>query len=132
MQVLKVGVPDVGFQLFAPQGEALWFEFLPDCGFLCQQMGLWQDCVSASPFCFGMGVFLFSQCVGVAQLVFRVFFKGIVPYVAVNLVCLWKEVSSGSSYITILNKSPSRNFLKIFSALLTISEELSIECSTWD
>ena len=32
MQVLKVEMPDVGFKPFAPQGEALGFEFPPDCG----------------------------------------------------------------------------------------------------
>lgn len=32
MRVLKVGVSEVGFRPFAPQGEAPGFEFPPDCG----------------------------------------------------------------------------------------------------
>ena len=35
--------------------------------------------------------------------VFRSFSEGIVPYVAVDLVCPWEEVSSGSSYAALLD-----------------------------
>lgn len=34
MQILNVGVLNVGFKPFTVQGEALGFEFLPDCEFL--------------------------------------------------------------------------------------------------
>lgn len=34
--VLKPGVPKVGSKPFAPQGEALGFEFPPDFGMPCQ------------------------------------------------------------------------------------------------
>lgn len=37
-----------------------------------------------------------------AQLVFRIFSEGIILYVAIDLMCPWKYVSSGSSYISIL------------------------------
>lgn len=39
-QVLKVGMPGVGFKPFAPQGEAGSFEFSPDCGSLHWGWGL--------------------------------------------------------------------------------------------
>ena len=49
-------------------------------------------------------VFLsFTLCVGIAQLVFGYVPEETIPYVAVDLVCLWEEVSSGSSYVAILN-----------------------------
>lgn len=44
---------------------------------------------------------------GVAQLVFRLFSEEIVPCIAVDSVYMWKEVSSESSYIAILNWNPS-------------------------
>lgn len=47
---------------------------------------------------------LFTQCVGVAQVVLGYFSEETVPYVAVALVCLREKVSSGSSYISILNQ----------------------------
>lgn len=37
VQVLNVGVPDVGFKPFTPQGEAPGFEFTPNCGLPCCQ-----------------------------------------------------------------------------------------------
>lgn len=52
---------------------------------------------------FSVSLFSFAQFEGVGQLVFRSFSEDIVPYVAVDLVCLWEEVSSGSFYVTILN-----------------------------
>ena len=39
--------------------------------------------------------FLVCICEAAAQLVFRSFSEGIVPYVAVDSVCAWEEVSSG-------------------------------------
>lgn len=38
--VLKPGVPNVGYKPFAPQGEALGFEFPPNFGMPCQVWGL--------------------------------------------------------------------------------------------
>lgn len=60
----------------------------------------------ASPTHFDMDLLSFTQCIGVSQPVFRVCFcfsEKVVPYVAVDLVCLWEDVSSGSCYVTILN-----------------------------
>ena len=47
--------------------------------------------------------FLVAHCVGVSQLVLWFLSEEIVLYVAVYSVCLWEEVSSGSSYFTMLN-----------------------------
>ena len=69
----------------------------------CAGVGLWRGCVSASPTCFNMGFFPFPRCVGVTQLVFGFFSEKIVPYAAVDLVCLWEEVASGYSYVAILD-----------------------------
>lgn len=43
VHVLKVGVPDVGFKCFTPQGADLDFKFPPSCGSLPLGWGLWQD-----------------------------------------------------------------------------------------
>lgn len=92
------------FNLFAPQGEDQVCEFPPDCGSLCWRLGLWRDCISASPSHFDVG-FFFSPfpCVGVTQLVLGLFSEQIFPYVTADLACSCEEVSSGSFYITILN-----------------------------
>lgn len=39
--VLKVGMADVWFESFAPQEEALGFEFSPGCGMQYMECGLW-------------------------------------------------------------------------------------------
>lgn len=55
-----------------------------------------------------VSVWSLSLCYGGAiQLVFRSFSQEIDPYVAVGLVCLWKEMSSGSQYTAILNPIPA-------------------------
>lgn len=41
MQVLKGGVPNKGFKSFAPQEEAVGFEFSFDYGSWCLGLGLW-------------------------------------------------------------------------------------------
>lgn len=41
MCVLKAGMLDVGFEPFAPQEEALGFEFPPSSGPQCREWGLW-------------------------------------------------------------------------------------------
>ena len=51
-------------------------------------------------------------CVGVAQLVLGFLSEEIVLYVAVDLVCLWDEVSSAASYIADLNQK-SQVFFRI-------------------
>lgn len=39
--ILKDGVPDVGYEPFVPQGEALGFEFPPYSGLSHQGWGSW-------------------------------------------------------------------------------------------
>lgn len=68
-----------------------------------QGWGFWQDQVSASPTPLNMA-FLF-RVQGAIQLVLSPFSAGIITYVTVDTVCLWEEVSSGSSYTAILNHS---------------------------
>lgn len=86
-------MPDVELKFCAPQEGALSCGFPPDCETLCQEWTLWLDCVSASPARFSMGVFLFSQYVGIAQLSFEFLSEKIVLYIVVDLLCPWEEVS---------------------------------------
>lgn len=80
MQVLKVGVPDVGYKSFAPQGEAPGFEFPLYCELLCQGRGFYSKIVSRSPlpFCYQP---LFPKYLGFIQPVFSIFSEE-VPCVA--------------------------------------------------
>lgn len=54
--------------------------------------------------------FLFTQCVGVTQLVYGFLSEGGVPCVAVNLVCAWGEVSLGDSYVAIMDQNNQHYF----------------------
>lgn len=47
--------------------------------------------------------FSFTQCVGVAKPASEFLSEGIIPYVTVDLVCVWEEVISGTFCIAILN-----------------------------
>ena len=49
--------------------------------------------------------FSFAKYEVITQPGFKVFLRGIVPYLAIDLVCLWEEVSSGYSHVTILNQN---------------------------
>lgn len=52
--------------------------------------------------------FSFTGHVGVTQLVSEFLSEGVIPYVAVNSVCPWQKVSSGASFVAILDwKLPS-------------------------
>ena len=51
-----------------------------------------------------VGFFSFAQCVVVAQPTFRFFSEEVVPHLAVDSVCTWEDVSSGSFYVAILNR----------------------------
>ena len=45
----------------------------------------------------------------------------IIPYIAIDLVCLWKEVSSGTSCISTLNKNPNyslKKFINVYGLIL--------------
>lgn len=64
------------FKPFSPQGEALDFEFHPDCRLLHWDWSLWWNCISASPTCFDVSLLSLAQCIAVAETAFR-FFRGI-------------------------------------------------------
>lgn len=69
-------------------------DFPPDNGLVCQgRRGFWWDHVSASPTRLSVAPSIILCCGEIFQLVFRSFSKGIFPYVAVDLVCMW-EMSS--------------------------------------
>lgn len=99
MHVLKVGSPDVGFNLFVHQGESQSCQFPLDCGLLHQ---VYHEIVSASSPCFDVGFFHLSVWTNHLPS-FGVSFRGNVLYTAVDLVCPWQEVCSGSFYVTVLN-----------------------------
>ena len=77
---------------------------------------LWWVYVPACPTCFIVGLLMFAEWVGVSQLVlgFSLFFffcfvffffpEEVIPYVVVDLVCLWEGVRLGS-YFAILNQN---------------------------
>lgn len=102
VQFWKFRVSDMGYKPFAPsQGEAP--DFPTDCGSL-RLGGVYGKNTSQPYYPPGCGPFLICWCKGAVQLVFRSFFsERIFPYVAVDLVCLWEEVSSVSSYVNTLD-----------------------------
>ena len=77
----------------------------PGCGFLLGETSL---CLSSPSQCCPFTL----CCGGSVPPAFGFLYEGIIPYVVVDLLCLWKEVSSGSSYATILNP-PSQFFLNV-------------------
>ena len=80
--VFKVGVPDVGYDPFTPQGLALSFEFSstygssPFCGLPQWRWSLWWDYVSDFPTWFSVVFLSFAWCEEVTPFVFRVFLRG--------------------------------------------------------
>lgn len=118
LQVLKVWMPDVGLKPFAPQGEAWGFEFSSSCGLPCQGKNL-REIVSQALLRDAIFFYFlsFAQCIAVTQLVLEFFSEENFPYVAVYLVCSQKEVSSESSYISILNWNQAANIYCLFTVL---------------
>ena len=103
MEVLKVVVPHVGSKLFNPQGEAGSFEFPSDCMSPCWG-GVYDETVSQPLLPISVWVFfLFAWYLGVTQLVSGFLSEGIIPYVSLDLVCLWEEGSSRTFYVAILD-----------------------------
>lgn len=81
--------------------EKLWIcDIFSNCGSLCQGGVFLRLSLRLSyPPWWGPFIIYFE---GIVQRVFRCFSEVIVPYMAVDLVCLWGEESSGSLYVTIL------------------------------
>lgn len=86
-----------GSKPFPPQRE------VGSCDFPSDYMSLCQECVTTFHIHLNVGIFLFAQYVGVAQLLSGYLSKGIAPCIAVESIFLWAEVNSGSSYVAILN-----------------------------
>lgn len=94
--VLKVGVPCVGSQPSAPQGEAQRCEAPPGCGSL--RWGRVCGRTVSQPFLpLRRGLFPFAGRAGAAQPGLGSVPEQIAPRVAVDSACLWQDVSSGSS-----------------------------------
>ena len=79
--VLKSGMLDVGYKLFAPLEEALGFYSPPSAnyGLLCWAWVSQQDCVSAFPTCYDVSSLSFAQGEGVVLPVFRFSSEKIIP-----------------------------------------------------
>lgn len=124
VSVLKVGVPDEGFQVFTP-GETLGFEFPPDYGSL---LWLMVRCVSAMPNCsvFYLLSYLFfppyltTLCEGIVPIVTMYFQRNC------GSLCPWEAVSSGSSCIIMYNWS-----LPISSSLILFCLKNCHICFPW-
>ena len=71
----------------------------------CNRGEVYGKIVTAFPAHFDVDFYSFTQSVGVTKLVSRFRSEGIVPCVAVDLVCPWKEVSSGASYVAIMDQN---------------------------
>lgn len=109
MEVLKVGMLDIGFKCFTLQVEAGSFDFLPD--FMIAGVG------AMARFCLSLSYPLHYVCLFVcficpmcrSHLIFFGFLsEGIVLCIVVDLVYPWEEVILGASYVTILEQnSPS-------------------------
>lgn len=54
---------------------------------------------------FSVGIFFFTAFVVIAQLFSGFLLKGIAPWVAVDSVCQWDEVSPGASRAAILDQT---------------------------
>lgn len=108
---LKVGVSDVGWKPCASQREAqIWEIPLALCAWPCMVWHWWRARISASSACSG-GCFLTHPVCSSHWACFGFLSEEIVLYIAIGLVCLWEEVSSGSSYVATCNWNPLVLFL---------------------
>lgn len=86
---------------FTPQGEV--GSWVP-CSWVLPQWrwGLWWYCVSVSPTNFDM-TFLLHQTCRCHSASFWICFRGRCSICSLELVCPWERVSSGASYVAILD-----------------------------
>lgn len=97
LQISRFGVPDVGHEVFASQSEApgLWDPSLMWGVGLLARLNLGPS--------YPLPGWPFSVCCkGAMQLAVKSFSRGTYFIAAVDLVCLWEEVSSGTSCNAIL------------------------------
>ena len=92
-QVLKFKVPNVGYRSFTLSGEMAGFEFPRDCG--SERHSAVSGKISATP---PSSVWFPFHLRDVKR-----FFRENFPYTAVDFLCPWKEMSSVSSYVAVLN-----------------------------
>lgn len=95
MEILKFGALDNGFKFFTPQGEAESWELLSHFMAPCQGR-VYGESMSQPVLLISMWLY-FS---------YGFLLGGIPLCAAVDLVCPWEEVSSGASYVSILNRNP--------------------------
>ena len=102
MLVPRAGAPNVGLEPFALRKDLQVCDILFLCGSLARSVG--PDWIVSLPPPTHLDVFFLYilNCIRAILLVFRSFSEKVVLYVVVVLLCLWEEVSSGSSYSTIL------------------------------
>lgn len=94
---------ELGFKPCILQWEALNCEFHPDHVSLHWGWGYCDEIVSQPLLPSSCGIFSFAWYIEVAQLGFRFLSEEIVLCIAANSVCPREEVSSGASYVAILN-----------------------------
>ena len=105
MQVLKVGMPDVKFKSFAPQGEAQSCEVSSQLQVAVPRVGFMVKLSLGLSYLFWCGFFfLVCQMCGSSSSGLGFLLEEIVLCVAVDALCLQEEVmSSGFLYVAILN-----------------------------
>lgn len=98
----RVGMPDMRHNPFTPQERVLYWGILPDCGVTMSRVGSEvRLCLCLSYPC--PCISLVFCCGDAPHLGLRFSSKENYLYVAVNLLCPWEKVSSGSFYTTILD-----------------------------
>lgn len=105
MEVLKIGVLDVGSKTFTLHGEAIIVNSLPCMYVAVLGVGFMvRVCLSLS-YPFDVGFFSFALCVVVTQLVSGFPSEGLILCLAVDSVYLCEEVNSRASYVTSLDQN---------------------------
>lgn len=104
MKVLKVGAPHVRSKPSPLQGEAGVVSSFP---MVCCWTGVWVYGETESDLLYLFQCVFspsFSWCIGLALLVWS--FPKLLFHIVIDWVCPWEKMSSGSSYIPILNQKP--------------------------
>lgn len=112
MKVLHVGVPDVGFKYFTPQGETGSCGFPLNCVFPLG-VGFIERLFLSLSYPFVCGFFLFTCCVEVTQLVSGFISEAIVFYVIGGFMCLLEVVHSEATCVAILNLKIARTYFLV-------------------
>ena len=94
-------------------------EFPLDYTLSCRGWGLWWDCILISLTRFDVGIFSFTQCVGVTHSVSGFLSEGSFAYGAVDSVCPWQQLNSGASYVATLDWNlPVQSFNVVTASFL--------------